>query len=173
MDTCHNLMQLLVDFLSRPSHTHGVLSHLQARGSHTTCVDSLARSEELTSSNELVDGISRATHVRHLGYAQRLLSQNGIGIVAVELVLSGAGQVDVGLLFPRFLALKESRALELLSIRSADIVAAGTQLKQVLNLLIIESSRIIDISIRTADGDNLGTQLSGLLGGTPSYVSKA
>ena len=137
MDALHDLVQTLVNFLGRPGHTHGVLRHFETGSGHAASVDSLAGSEELASSNELIHSLGGAAHVRNLGYAQRFLCKNGVGIFAVELVLGGTGQIDVGLLLPRFLSFEEGGAVEVLSIRCADVVARSTQLQQVVNLLRI------------------------------------
>ena len=166
-------MQTLVDLLGSPRHTHGVLRHLQSTGSHTTGIDGLARCKQLAGSNELVDGIGRTTHVADLGNAQRFVGQYLVGIVAVQLVLCGTGQIDVGLLLPRLPALEEGGAVELFSVRLAYVVARGTQLQHVLNLLGIQSGRVVDVAVGTTDGDDLSAQLGGLLGCTPRHVAKA
>ena len=107
MDARHDLVQLLVHLLFCPGDTHRVLRHLQSAGGYTSGIDSLSGSKQLTGSNELVDGISGTSHVRHLGNTQRLVGKNLVGIVTVQLVLRSARQVDVGFLFPRFLVGKE------------------------------------------------------------------
>ena len=165
-------MQALVDLFSRPSHTHRVLRHLQSAGSHTTSVDSLTRSEELSGSEELVHSLCGAAHVADLSHAQRLLSQNLVGIGTVQLVLCGARQIDVGFLFPRLLALEELSTLELLCIRCADVVTTGTQLQHVFYLLVVQSCRVVDVAVRSADGNHLGAQLGSLLCSTPSHIAE-
>ena len=172
MDTRHDLVQALVYLLGSPSHTHRVLSHLQTRGGYTTGIHSLARSEELTCSDELVDGLCCTTHVRNLGYAQWLLSQDLVGILAIELVLSGTRQIDISLLLPWLLTCKELRTGEFFLVGLADVITAGTEFQHVLYLLCIQTFGIIDVAVRTRDGDNLGTQFSGLLGCTPGHITE-
>ena len=123
-------------------------------------------------SNELVDSLSGTAHVRYLGHTQRLVGQNLVGILAIQLVLGSTGQIDVGLLLPWLLAREECRALELFLVGLADIITRGTQLKHILNLLVVETCGIIDIAVRTTDGDHLRTQLGGFLGSTPGNITE-
>ena len=69
MNALHDMVQLLVYLLASPRDTHGVLCHLQTTGSHTASIHSLAWGKQLTGSNELVNSLGRAAHVRHLGHA--------------------------------------------------------------------------------------------------------
>lgn len=123
MDARHDLVQFLVYLLTRPGDTHRVLRHLQTGGGDTTRIDSLARGEELTGSDELIDGISSASHVADLSDTQRLVGKNLVGIVTVQLVLRSTRQVDVRFLLPWFLTLEELAARELVGIRLADVIA--------------------------------------------------
>ena len=166
-------MELLVYFLLAPAQTYRVLSHLETRCSYATCVDSLARSEELLSSNKLVYSLSCAAHVRNLGNAQRLLSENHVGVGAVELVLCSTCEVDVCLNLPRLLACNELRAWELVLVRLADIVARRAELEHVVDLVACDACFVVDVSVRTRDSDNLTTELCSLLGCAPSYVAEA
>ena len=100
------------------------------------------------------------------------MGQNPVGILTVQLVLGSTGQIDVGLLLPRSLVLEELSTIELVSVWLADIIAGGTQLQQVVNLLGIQAGGIVDIAVRATDGDNLSTQLSSFLGGTSCHVTE-
>ena len=143
----HDGVQFLVHFLSAPAHAHGVLCHFQTRSCHATGIHCLTRCEELFGSNELVDSLCGASHVRYFCYAERLISQDGISVSTVELVLCGAGQIDVGLDFPWLLSWEELAAGEFFFIRRADVVSAGTQFQHVFNLLGIESGLVEDVSV--------------------------
>ena len=149
MNARHDLVQALVYLFCRPCHAHRVLCHLQARSGHTTSVDRLAGSKQLLGIDKLVDSLCRAAHVADLGNAQRLLGQYLVGIFAVQFVLRGTRQIDVGLLFPRFLASKERRTREFVCIGLADVVARSAQFQQVVNLLVVQTSRVVDVSVRT------------------------
>jgi hypothetical protein len=56
---------------------------------------------------QFVDSLCRATHVADLCHAERFVGQYAVGVFAVELVLCGAGEVDVGFLFPRLASFEE------------------------------------------------------------------
>ena len=166
-------METLIDFLGAPADMHGVLAHLQSAGGHTACVDSLAGSEDHLGIDEGIDGFGRATHIGDFTHTLHAVGDELTGIVAVELVLRGTGQRDIALLLPRLLALEEGGFGELLGIGGADVVAAGTQLQQVVDLLTADAGRIIDVAIGTADGDDLGAELCGLGGSAPGDIAEA
>ena len=173
MDVRHDVVQHAVHLLACPRDAFRVLRHLQARGSHAAGVHGFARSEQLAGCDELLDSLCRAAHVRHFCHAERLLGQYPVGILAIQLVLGSAGQVDVSLLLPGLLAGEEGGAVEVLGVGLAHVVARGAQLQQVVNFLCVESGGVVDVAVGTADGNHLGTQLGGLLGSTPGHVAEA
>ena len=173
VDAAHDLVQTFVYFSSRPREVHSVLCHFEARGSYATGIDSLTRRKQLLVLQKQVDSLSGASHVRDLGYAERLVVDQGASVVSVELVLGSARQRDVYLLLPRTFACGEGSFLELVSVRSHDVVARCAELQHIVDLLTRNASRIVDISVRTGDGNHLRTQLSSLRYGTPSHVAKA
>ena len=116
-------MQALIHFLSTPAEMHGILTHLQSTGSNATCIDRLAGSKNHLGLDERIDGFGSATHIRDLAYALHTISNQLLGILAVELVLSGAGQGDVALHLPRLLAGIEGGLWELLGIRGTNVIA--------------------------------------------------
>ena len=101
------------------------------------------------------------------------MGQYPVGILAVQFVLSSARQIDISLLLPWLLASEEGSTVELLLVGLADIVAAGTQFKHILNLLCIESRRIVDVTIGSTDGDDLCTEFCCLLGCAPCHIAEA
>lgn len=172
VDGRHDVVELLINLLSTPVETDAVLGHLETRSSNTTSVDSLARSEELLSLNECLNSLCGATHVADLDNADRLASQDLLSVLAVELVLDSASHVDLSLSLPRLLASVEGRTRELVSVRSANVVAAIAEVEHVLDLLIIQTVRVVDVAVRTRDGHDLGTELSSLLGSTQATLPK-
>ena len=173
MDVRHDLMQTLVHLLAAPSEAHRVLSHLQTRGSHAAGIYSLARRKQLSCGDKLLRSLCRATHVRHLCHAQRLIGQYLVGILAVQFVLGGTGQIDIRLLLPRFLAGIERCTVKLVHIRLADVITRCAQLQHILNLLGVEPRRIIHITVWSADGDHLRSQFRSLLCGTPCHIAES
>ena len=101
------------------------------------------------------------------------MGQNLVGVGAVELVLGGTWQVDVGLALPRLASLEELSTVKLLNIGLADVVARSAKLQHVFYLLVVQSCGVVDVTVRTADGDDLGTQLGGLLRCTPCHIAEA
>ena len=172
MNRVHDVVQLLVNFLLAPAQTHRVLSHLKTRSSYATCVDSLARSEELTCSNELLDSFSCTSHVRNLGYALRLVCEDGLGIIAVKLVLCSTCQVYVGLNFPRLLSCYEFRSGEFVLVRLAYVVARRAEFEHVVNLIALDACLVEDVAVGTRQCDDLSAKLGGLLCSTPCYVAE-
>ena len=99
------------------------------------------------------------------------MRNDAVGILAVELVLRGAGQVDVGFLLPGLASLEELRPGKLLGIRLADVLAAAAQLEHEVYLLAANAVGVVDVAVGPADGDDLGPQLGSLFGRSPSHVA--
>ena len=76
-------------------------------------------------------------------------------------------------MFPRFLACEELRAGEFLLVGLTNIVAASTKFEHILNLLGVESFGIVDVTIRTRDGDDLRTEFGCFFGSTPGHIAEA
>ncbi len=67
----------------------------------------------------------------------------------------------------------ELSAGELLSIRSTNIVATGTQFQHIVILLTTDSIGIIDVPVGTTNGNHLCAQFSSLLHGAPCHVTES
>ena len=117
-------MQTLVYLSLCPSEVDSVLSHLKTRSSNTTSVNSLARSEELLSLDELVNSLSCTSHVRNLSYAQCLVGEEHVCVSSTELVLGSARQSDVNLNLPWLLASNELSFWIFLSVWCTNVVTA-------------------------------------------------
>ena len=96
-----------------------------------------------------------------------------VGVLSVQFVLRSAWQIDVSLALPWLLVFKELCTVELVYIGLADVIARGTQFQHIFYLFVIKSGGVIDVAIRSTDGNDLGTQFSGLLGGTPCHIAEA
>ncbi|OPZ54712.1 MAG: hypothetical protein BWY89_01545 [Bacteroidetes bacterium ADurb.BinA012] len=121
---------------------------------------------------EFCNSFRRTTHVRHLGNKLYFIGNQGLGIFTVKLVLCCTWHGDVNLDLPWLLAFYELRAGELLRIRLNYILVGCSQFKHVVNLLTAETCRVINITIRPGDCNNLGTKLGGLKGCTPCHVAE-
>ena len=172
MNGVHDAVEPLVHFLCTPTDVHGVLAHLQAGGGDTTCIHGLAGSKDHLGLDEGVDSLGRATHVADFAHALHAVLNELLGILAVELVLGGTGQSDVALLLPRFATGEERSFGKFLGIGSTDVITAGTEFEHIIYLLATDALGVVDVAVGTADGDDLGTQLGGLRGGTPGDVAE-
>ena len=82
----HDLVQLLVYFLCRPTEMHGILAHLQTACSYTAGVNSLAGSIKHFSLDKGVDSFGRATHIRDFTNAGNAISNELLCIIAIKFV---------------------------------------------------------------------------------------
>ena len=85
------------------------------------------------------------------------MSQYLVSIFTIQLILGSTWQVDIGLLLPRLLVGEEGGTFKLLFVGLTYIIATGTQLKHIFDLLVVKTGGIIDIAVRTADGNDLRT----------------
>ena len=174
VDVAHDLVELSIDFFVGPVEVHSVLGHFETRGSYTTSVDCLTRSEEHLLFYEVLSSFGRTTHVRRFSYDGYAVSVEHLSIFFVHFVLRSARHSDVYLLLPRLLASEELSVGELLSVVRDDVVTAGAEVEQRLELLGgVDTVWVVDVAVRTRDGDDLSTELRSLLSYTPSYVTEA
>ena len=165
-------MQLLVNFFTCPVQLFSILAHFKTGNGNTTGVDSLARSKDGLGLDEFVHSVSVAAHVRNFGNQGNLVGDQLLCIFQTEFVLGSARHGDIHFLFPRLLASEESSALELVGERSHNVVVAGTQFQHVVDLFLVEAFRIVNITVRTGNGHNLGTQLGSFGNSTPSHITE-
>ena len=91
----------------------------------------------------------------------------------MDVVLHSRRHNDVSLLAPRFFAREELYA-EFISIVFNAVVAACTHFEQVVNLFFrCNAFGIIDVAIRTGEGNNFSAEFSSFLADTPGYVTEA
>ena len=171
VDGLHDVLELGVDFVGGPGKTHGVLAHLETGNRNTAGVGSLAGSEG-DAAVEVVDGVGRAAHVRGLDDHHAAVLDEHLGVIAVELVLDGAREGDIALDFPGLAALDELGA-ELGGVGLDDVVVAGAELEHVVDAFLGHSLFVVDVTVRTGNGDDLGAELNELLSGTPGDVTEA
>lgn len=99
----HNALEAVVHLFGGPAHAGGVLSHLQTGDGDTTSVGSLAwgvpdsssTGVGLTVSLEDIDGVLGGAHVGAFGDELAARGNEGLGLLAGDLVLGGGGESDV------------------------------------------------------------------------------
>ena len=174
VDVVHDLVELLVNLGGSPVDVTGVLADLEARGSNTTGIDSLTRTEGNLSSLDGSDSGGLATHVGNLGNILHAILEKHLGIFLSELVLEGAGHSNVALHNPSLLTSGELSLAGELGGHVLNLVAvAGTHVKHVVNHLFGDTVGNLADTVGAADSDDLGTELDSLGGSTPSNVTEA
>ena len=167
-------MQLLVDFLAAPADVRSVLRHLEARGSHATGVDSLARSEEDAVVLEEVDSARLAAHVGDLAAAPGAVGLQLLRVVLRKLVLESAREGDVAFHAPGFLAGREFGLARELGSHILDFVAVGsTHFEHVVDHLRGNAVRNLADTVRAGDSDHLSTEFTRLGSSAPGHVAEA
>ena len=121
----------------------------------------------------MVDGFGCAAHVRYFGNHFHAVGDELLGVFAVKLVLSCAGQSDVHLAFPGLLACEEFRSGELLGVWSHDVVARCAEFEHIADLLVVEAGGIVDVAVGARDSHNLGAEFGSLHGCAPCNVAEA
>ena len=67
MDVLHHLVQLRIDFFSRPDQTLGVLAHFETGNADAARIDSLGRSDDhVLLRAQIVQSVVRGRHVGDL-----------------------------------------------------------------------------------------------------------
>ena len=171
VDGLHDVLELGVDLFGGPGKAHGVLAHLETGNRDAARVGGLAGSKS-DAAVEVVDGVGRAAHVRSLDDHHAAVLDEHLGVIAVELVLNGAGESDIALDFPGLAALDELGA-ELGGVGLDDVVVAGAELEHVIDAFLGHSLFVVDVTVGTGNGDDLRAELDELLGGAPGDVAEA
>ena len=96
-----------------------------------------------------------------------------LSIFHLNFVLSCTWNVEVSLNFPRLLACEEFSVRIFIRVRSADVLAGCSEFKQSVKLILcVDSIRIIDISIRAGECNEVSAELLEFPSSTPSYVTE-
>ena len=166
-------MKLLVDFFGCPEVVLCVLGHLKTGDCDSTGVGCFAGCERDTGCLEGFDCLRGASHVGCLDDILDAVLDKELCIVTVELVLKSAGECHVDWDFPWLLALDELCA-EFLCVRLDDVHVGCSELEHVGDLLgSVDSVLVKDVSVRSGECDDLGTELGGLCDCAPCDVTEA
>ena len=96
-----------------------------------------------------------------------------MSVVAVKLVLCGAGECDVHFLFPGLAACEESGTGVAFCIGSHNVVAGGTEFEHVVDFVGVETGGVVYIAVGAGDGHNLCAEFCSLEGRAPCHVAEA
>jgi len=156
------------DLFEGPGQPGAVLAHLEGGSGDSSGVGGLGGTEEDSGLLEGCDRTGGAGHVGSLGDGEASVGDEHLGVVLVELVLGGAGEGDVAGDGPDALALG--------ILGGGDVVDVGLypvplDLLDLLEGPVVDSVVVLDVSVGVGDGDDLGSQLGGLLAGVDGDVS--
>ena len=165
-------MQTRIDFLGRPRKAGGILTHFEARHRNTAGVGRLARGIKDAGLLEEVHRFGCAGHVGPFAHGHHAVGQQGAGVLAVQLVLRGRRQGNVGLDAPRFLPFEVLRRGIFLDILTHAAAVKVFQLHDVVELLAIDAVGIVHKSIAVGHGEHLTAQLEHLLGRVLRHIAR-
>ena len=165
-------MQFFIHLGSTPADVHGILRHFQTAGGYTTCIHSLTRCIHNLILNKEVNGLRRTSHIGNFAYTSHIIINQVLCIFAIQLVLCCARQSDIRLYLPWAFARNKSGAGEFVGIRSYNIIARCAKFQHIINLFTANTVRIIDITVRTGDGNDFRSQLGSLRSSAPSHISE-
>ena len=171
MDVLHDGVQTVVHLLACPAQTLAVLRHLQTADTNTTGIGSLTWSIENLSLLEYADGTRRGRHIGSLAHGKHTVGYECLGSLLVDLVLSGRGKCDVGLLEPRLGTLHIFGCRILLGILLDTSAIDVLELHDIVEFLAVDAVGIIHVSVGVAHGHNLSAQLQNLLGRVLSHIA--
>ncbi len=174
MDIDHDGLQLVIDLRRCEDGMSRILPHLDAGAGYAAGIGRLGRSHDDAVLHQVGDSIVGRRHVGTLAQEPAAVGHHLFRILQVNLVLRRARDVQIGLDAPRLLASIERSAGELLRIRRADILAGAAKRQQVILLLpACNAVRIVDVAVRTGDGDDLRTELIQLAAGAPGHIAES
>ena len=152
----------------------GVLADFQTGGGDTTRIDGLTGTERNSGTLDGGDSGGLATHVGNFSNVFHTVLDQFLGILFGHFVLESARACDVALHAPSLLAGSEfGFAREFVGHILNLVAVGGTHIQHVVNHLFGDAVGDFADTVRTGDGNHLGTKLSGLDGGTPSHVTEA
>ncbi len=121
-DVLHDCLEHIVYLRSLPFQVLCVLAHLETGNCYTTCVSCFSRSEWNLLCLECFDSFWCTTHVGNLDNILYAVLDKLFSILAVKLVLKSCCECDVARNFPDLLSRNKLCTLELLCIRSNDVL---------------------------------------------------
>ena len=123
--------------------------------------------------DECIDSFWSTSHIRNFSNAKYGIIYQVHGIFSVQFVLGCTRQSNIYFYFPWTTSFYESRTRELVGIRCYDIVARSTQFKHIVNLFSADTFRVINITVRSGDGNYLCSQLSSFGGSSPCHITES
>ncbi len=172
-DVDHDAFQLSVNIISGEYDVLSVLAHLQAGACNSAGVCSLGRSNNYVVSLQVLNSLVCGRHVSSLDEVSSTVLNHLLSVLKLNVVLHCTRDVQVCLYAPWLLARDELSTLELLCVRSADVLSGSSQLQQVVDLLAQNSVLVQDVSVWTGECDDLSSQLLQLLSCSPGNVSES
>ncbi len=168
----HDLLQAQVDFLTRPTEVQRILAHLQTRNGHAPGVRRLARAVADLFLDELVHRVRLGGHIRPFRNQNTAVLQQGLGVLAADLVFRRAWKGALTLDTPGPLIRKKPH-IEPIGVLADAPAAHLLQVHHPGELLGIDPVRIVDETAGVRERDDLGAQLIELLHGVLGDVAGA
>ena len=151
---------------------HCILSHFKTGSCYTACIDCFTRTIHDTCSKECINGFGAASHIRYFTYTHHSVSNQLSGIFFVHFILSGARHSDIYFLFPRLFTRVESCIRIFFGVRSYNVITTGTKFEHIVYFLTGNTIRVIDVAVRTGNGNHFGTQFCSFNSSTPCHISE-
>ena len=121
---------------------------------------------------ENTNGFGSGGHVGTFAHGHHAIGHEGAGIVAVNLVLRGRGESNVGRDVPRAFSFKVLRRGILLHILSDAAAIFVFQFHHVVKLFTVDAVGIVDEPIGIGEGEHLAPQLEGFFDGVLRHVAR-
>ena len=175
MDVLHHLVQLMVNFLSSPDQTLGVLSHFQSGNAHAAGVNSLGGShDDVLLCTQEVQSIVGGGHIGDLDVVLHAGSGDLLGGLHLDIVLHSSGHIDINILDAPALLASDKLTAELVSIGLAVHRILGAHFQDEVQLLLGDNAvGIVNVTVGTCEVGDLGAQLSSLLHDAPAHIAVA
>ena len=171
VDVDHDGVELGVNLFGGPVEALAVLSHLETGGSNTAGVGGLSRPVENLGGQVIVDTVEVGGHVGTLGHEFAAVLDEGGGLLAVDLVLRGAGESAVAGDAPGALTLEVLSTLEVLGVLADAAAAHVLELHDPSELLGVDALRVEDVAVGVGHGHDLGAELVELLDEVLGHVA--
>ena len=171
MNGLHNIIELLIYFFLAPAIAHAVLGHFKRGYRNTTGIYSFCGSDNQTFFLEIGNRFVAGRHVGELEVVLRTACGDEFCFFDANFVLGSTRNIYITLYGPWLFTFVEFTA-ELVRVHLDVGVSAGPDLKKVVQFLRrVDSIRIIDITVMSADRYNLAAKFSDLGRGTPGNIA--